>query len=109
VLTVLGILLAVFVLEGPWRIVAVVAGLTLDTAENVGLLWWSRRRRAAVGVETLVGQTAVVVTACRPRGHVRVAGEQWQAECAEGADPGERVVVVEVHGLLLTVRPHAVE
>jgi len=109
VLTVLSIVLAVFVLEGPWRIVAVVAGLTLDTAENVGLLWWSRRRRAAVGVETLVGQTAVVVTVCRPRGQVRVAGELWQAECVEGADPGEGVDVVAVHGLLLTVRPRAVE
>ena len=102
-LTVLAIILAVFVLEGPWRIVAVVAGLTLDMAENVGLLWWSRRRRAAVGVETLVGRTAVVVTACRPRGQVRVAGELWQAECADGADPGARVDVVAVHGLLLTV------
>jgi membrane-bound ClpP family serine protease len=109
VLTVIAILLAVFVLEGPWRIVAVVAGLTLDMAENVGLLWWSRRRRAAVGVETLVGQTAVVVTACRPRGQVRVAGELWQAECAADADPGERVDVVAVHGLLLTVRRRAVE
>jgi membrane-bound ClpP family serine protease len=109
VITVVAILLAVFVLEGPWRIVAVVAGLTLDMAENVGLLWWSRRRRAAVGVETLVGRTAVVVTACRPRGQVRVAGELWQAECAEGADPGERVEVVAVDGLLLDVRRIAAE
>ena len=108
-LTVIAILLAVFVLEGPWRIVVVVAGLTLDMAENVGLLWWSRRHRAAVGVETLVGRTAVVVTACRPRGQVRVAGELWQAECVDGADPGERVEVAAVDGLLLTVRPIAVE
>jgi membrane protein implicated in regulation of membrane protease activity len=104
VLTVVAIVLAVFVLEGPWRIVVVATGIALDVAENVGLLWWSRRRRATVGVETLVGRTAVVVTACRPRGQVRVAGELWQAECADGADPGERVEVEAVDGLLLTVR-----
>ena len=108
-LTVVAILLAVFVLEGPWRIVAVAAGLTLDVAENLALLWWSRRRRALVGAETLVGETAVVVTACRPCGQVRVAGELWQAICAEGADPGTEVDVVALDGLLLTVRPRTVE
>jgi membrane protein implicated in regulation of membrane protease activity len=38
-----------------------------------------------------------------------VAGELWQAECAEGADPGERVEVVAVDGLLLDVRRIAAE
>jgi membrane-bound serine protease (ClpP class) len=102
-LTLVSILLAVFVLDGPWRYAAVVTGVTLDIAENLVLLWWSRRRRAAVGVETLVGATAVVVTPCRPRGQVRVAGELWQAECPEGADPGERVEIRAVDGLTLRV------
>jgi membrane protein implicated in regulation of membrane protease activity len=104
VLTLLGIVLAIFVLDGPWRLAAVAAGLTLDVAENVALVWWSRRRRTAVGPETLVGSAATVVTACRPRGQVRVAGELWRAECAEGANPGERVVVSAVDGLTLTVK-----
>ena len=102
-LTVVSILLAIFVLEGPWRYAAVVTGLTLDLAENAALLWWSRRRRAAVGVDTLVGATAVVVTPCRPVGQVRVAGELWRAECPEGADPGDRVDVRAVDGLTLRV------
>jgi membrane protein implicated in regulation of membrane protease activity len=103
VLTLVSILLAVFVLDGPWRYAAVAAGVTLDIGENLVLLWWSRRRRAAVGVETLVGATAVVVTPCRPRGQVRVSGELWTAECPEGADPGDRVEVRAVDGLMLRV------
>ncbi|HEY3184111.1 MAG TPA: NfeD family protein [Gaiellaceae bacterium] len=102
-LTLVSILLAVFVLDGPWRYAAVVTGVTLDIAENLVLLWWSRRGRAAVGVETLVGATAVVVTPCRPRGQVRVAGELWAAECPEGADPGDQVEVRAVDGLELRV------
>jgi membrane protein implicated in regulation of membrane protease activity len=103
VLTVVSILLAIFVLEGPWRYAAVVTGLSLDLAENAALLWWSRRRRAAVGVDTLVGATAVVVSPCRPTGQVRVGGELWRAECPEGADPGDRVEVRAVDGLTLLV------
>jgi membrane protein implicated in regulation of membrane protease activity len=103
VLTVVSILLAIFVLEGPWRYAAVVTGVTLDLAENAALLWWSRRRRAAVGIQTLVGATAVVVTPCRPHGQVRVAGELWGADCPDGADPGDEVEIRSVDGLTLRV------
>jgi len=66
-----GILLAIFVLPSPWGIVAVVAGGLIDVAESLALLRWSRRRRAATGVETLIGRTAVVSSPTQ----VRVAGE----------------------------------
>ena len=97
------VLLALFVLPGPWNVVAVAAGLAVEVGET--WLWWrlSRRRRPAVGVETLVGARATVVTPCRPRGQVRVAGELWQATSAEGADPGDAVRVVAVDGLELVV------
>ncbi len=98
-----GILLAVFVLPSPWGIVAVVAGGTLDVAESLVLLRWSRRRRAATGAEALVGRTAVVATPCRPVGQVRVAGERWAARSAGGADPGDEVVVRGVEGLTLLI------
>jgi membrane protein implicated in regulation of membrane protease activity len=105
-LTLIGIGLAAFVLEGPWRWVAIAVGATLDTAENGVRWWWSRRRRPQVGVERLRGATAVVLTPCRPLGQVRVAGEVWRAECPEGADPGAQVEVVAVDEptLTLTVR-----
>jgi membrane protein implicated in regulation of membrane protease activity len=98
-----GILLAVFVLPSPWGVVAVVAGGLLDIAENLVLLRWSRRRRAATGAEALIGMTAVVTSPCRPVGQVRVSGELWAARSAAGADPGDEVVIRGVDGLTLLV------
>jgi membrane-bound serine protease (ClpP class) len=99
------LLLAVFVLPSPWGVVALGVGLSLELGE--AWFWWrlSRRRRPVVGVEALVGARATVVTACRPQGHVRVAGELWQARCDAGADPGDAVRVVSVNGLELVVAP----
>jgi membrane-bound serine protease (ClpP class) len=98
-----GILLAIFVLPYPWGIVAVVGGGTLDIAESLLLMRWSRRRRAVTGVEALVGRTAVVVTACLPIGQVRVAGELWRARSDRGAAPDDEVVVRAVDGMTLLV------
>lgn len=95
--------LAVFVLPSPWGIVAVAVGGLVEGAEAV-LLWrWSHRRAPAVGVVALVGAEAVVATACRPLGQVRIKGEIWQARCDAGADEGARVRVIAVEGLLLLV------
>jgi membrane protein implicated in regulation of membrane protease activity len=101
----LSILLAVFVLEEPWNWVAVAAGATFEVAETGGLIWWSKRRRVAVGTETLVGRRAVVSADCMPEGQVRVAGEIWRARCDVGAGVGDAVVVREVRGLTLVVDP----
>ena len=97
------IFLAAFVLPSRWTIPLVAGATVLEVAET--WFWWtiSHRGRPKVGVETLVGAEAEVVTPCRPRGQVRVAGELWQASCAEGANPGEQVRVVEVRGLELVV------
>jgi len=97
------ILLAIFVLPSPWGIVAIVVGGTLDVAESVALLWWSKRRKAVTGAQALVGRKAIVVTPLRPLGQVRVAGELWAARSESGADPGDEVVVREVDGLTLLV------
>lgn len=95
--------LAVFVLPSPWGIVAVAIGGVVEIAEAV-LLWrWSHRRAPAVGVTALIGTDAVVATACRPLGQVRIKGEIWQARCDGGADEGATVRVTAVDGLLLLV------
>jgi len=73
----------------------------LDIAESLVLLRWSRRRRAAVGAEALLGERGVVVS----QTHVRVRGELWRARSATQLDPGEEVEVAEVDGLTLEVRP----
>ena len=53
-----------------------------------------KHRRRAVGAETLIGRDALVTTACRPSGQVRLDGELWEARCEAGADAGETVTVV---------------
>ena|SRR5215218_10659900 len=98
------IVLAILVVPAPWGIVVVAAGALLELGE--AWFWWrrSRRRRPAVGVESLVGMRATAVTPCRPDGRVRIAGELWQARCIDGADQGDSVEVVAVDGLTLFVR-----
>jgi membrane protein implicated in regulation of membrane protease activity len=56
-----------------------------------------------MGPETLVGSVGQVVTPCMPLGQVRLQGELWRARCAEGADVGEQVRVLDLDGLTLVV------
>jgi membrane-bound serine protease (ClpP class) len=94
------ILLAIFVVPEAWRIPVVLAGVTVEAAEAVGGVWWSRRRRARVGAEAMVGARAVVLE----DGWVRVAGERWRARADGPLEPGSAVVVEAVDGLTLVVR-----
>ena len=102
---VIAVLLAFFVLPSPWGYVAVAAASVVEVAEVAAFIWYSKRRRAVVGAEALVGTTARVVAECRPEGSVRVHGELWRARCATGAAVGEDVVVRHVEGLTLVVEP----
>lgn len=100
-----GLLLALLVLDQPWSWLAVGLGATWEIGEAALLVWWSKRRRAVVGAEALVGRRAVVAADCMPEGQVRVAGELWRALCYAGAGVGDEVVVREVDGLTLVVEP----
>ena len=53
----------------------------------------------------LVGQIGTTTTALTPRGSVLIAGEQWSAVSDSGVplSIGERVVILEVDGLVLKV------
>jgi membrane protein implicated in regulation of membrane protease activity len=105
VLFLIAILLAVFVLPSPWGLVAVVVAAALDIAETAFFIWWSKRRRASVGVNTLVGKRGVAVSDLWPDGQVKVSGEIWRARCEGGCDAGTEVVVRSVEGLTLAVEP----
>ena len=65
----------------------------------------SRRERRADVVDSMVGETGSVTVALDPRGAVRVASDTWTAISADGSriDAGERVIVVGIDGLVLTV------
>lgn len=101
----IALLLAIFVLPSPWGLAAVVVGGALDIAETGIFMWWSKRRRAVVGVESLVGKTGIASSDLWPEGQVRIAGELWKARCDGGCDVGTRVVVRSVEGLTLVVDP----
>jgi membrane-bound serine protease (ClpP class) len=105
VLFLIALLLAIFVLPSPWGLIAVVVAALLDIGETGVFLWWSKRRKSAVGVETIVGRRGVAVGRLWPEGQVRVDGEIWRALCPDGCDAGADVVVRSVEGLTLVVDP----
>ena len=105
----IAILLLVFVLDPPASIIVLAVGCVLEVVEVFFLRRWSkridRRTKATTGPEAMVGQAAEVVKECRPAGTVRIAGELWEAHCAQGAGPGQSVEVKGVDGLTLVVAP----
>ncbi len=66
----------------------------------------SQRQRAATGSAGMIDQAGRALTAIAPGGEGRVAthGEIWSATAAEPITEGDRVQVVAVNGLTLTVR-----
>jgi membrane protein implicated in regulation of membrane protease activity len=99
------LLLAIFVLPSPWGAVAVAGAVVFDTAESLVLIHWSKRRRAAVGAEALIGKHAIAVDALTPEGQVKLDGELWRARCTGYAAPGTPLVVTGIDGLTLEVEP----
>ena len=102
---VVSLALALFVVPDGWALPVVVAGVVIELAETGLFLWWSQRRKASVGVETLVGRRAVAVAPLRPTGHVKVGGELWGARSTSPVERGQEVVVEAVDGLVLVVVP----
>jgi membrane protein implicated in regulation of membrane protease activity len=104
-LFVIAVILAVFVVPAPWGLVLVGVAALVEIGETFFWVWLSKRRRIQMGAETLIGAPALVVSPCRPDGQVRLRGELWGARCEAGADPGERVRVLDRDGLILLVEP----
>jgi membrane protein implicated in regulation of membrane protease activity len=101
------IALALFVLPPGWGIALVVIAAAIEVAEVGFWIRFLRRYRIATGKEALMGTSAEVIEACRPRGRVRFRGEIWHAECDAGAEVGRRVTVTGIHGLTLHVEPES--
>jgi membrane-bound serine protease (ClpP class) len=102
-ITLAAVILALTVLPAPWGVIAVAGAFGADVLETVVLVRWSRRRRAAVGAEALVGRRGLVVRTLAPQGQVRLDGELWQARAERVVEPGQEVVVRRVDGLVLHV------
>lgn len=63
----------------------------------------AQRQKTTTGAEGLIGQIGTVRTSLKPEGSVLVGGELWSAQCEDGADPGDKVRVRAVKGLMLFV------
>jgi len=62
------------------------------------------RAKPQTGMEGLIGEVGVVEKPIDPEGLVFVHGEYWRAVSNQRLEPGERVAVEEVNGLVLKVR-----
>jgi len=94
-----------FLAPHPWNLVVALVLFVLALPE---FFLWNRTvrgRQKVVGPQTLIGKTAEVRVACMPHGQVFVDGELWEADCAQGAAVGTRVLVRRVSGLTLEVEP----
>ena len=107
----MALLVAIFVglvfLDGTERWIVIAVGALVEVVELTVMLRYSRRRRPAVGSQTMVGRAAVAATDCAPHGQVRIDGEIWSASCPGGCVAGDPVTVTAVDGLILTVAPAA--
>jgi membrane-bound serine protease (ClpP class) len=103
VLFLIALLLAIFLIPSPWGIILVAGALVVDVIEVSVGLWYSKRRRATVGTDALLGVTGVAIDDLSPEGQVKVNGEIWRARCEEGCEAGSSVVVRAVNGLTLEV------
>ena len=66
----------------------------------------AQRSKPAIGVNTMIGQTAVTLGALDPRGQVSVLGEIWKAVSLSGKIlENEKVTVKEIKELTLYVVP----
>ena len=96
---VVAVLLAVFVLDGPWEWVVVAGGGVIEIGEAWFFVRWTQRRRPEVGVEALVGADGEMTDP----GWVSVRGELWRARSETPLHAGERVRIRAVEGLTLVV------
>jgi membrane protein implicated in regulation of membrane protease activity len=96
-----------FLFPAPWNLVVIACGVVAEVGEVVWGRRLARRWRPKTGPQTMIGETAEVVVACRPNGQVRVNGELWEATCAAGADVGDPVRVDALDRLTLVVVPVA--
>lgn len=86
-------------------IVTVVAIVVISMILLVRAVVRGQRRRPVSGTESLMGATAIVRSLLNPEGTVFVEGEIWNAilKGDEQAEIGEKVIIIGIDGLKLTV------
>lgn len=88
------------------QLIVTLASLALAVAGFLAALALrARRTPVRTGQEGLMHERGVARSALAPRGKVFVHGELWDAVAGEPIGVGERVEVVGIQGLTLSVRP----
>jgi len=87
-----------------WQIAIVVVCIIAFFAFVINRGIRAHRHQASVGREDLIGKTAEVKIALKPRGMVSIQGERWTAISETGwMKPEEEVIITKVEGLKLYV------
>jgi membrane-bound serine protease (ClpP class) len=103
VLLILVLILALVFLPLPWALLVIALTAVLELCLWFFGVRYSRRRRARVGVQTLIGTVGEAITSLTPDGQVKVDGEIWNAHGAPEIRAGDAVRVTAVKGLMLEV------
>jgi membrane-bound serine protease (ClpP class) len=107
-LLILALVLALLFLPWPWSLAVILAAACMEVAIAFFGIRYTRRRRAIVGLQMLVGQTGEAITALNPDGQVKLNGEIWNGHTSGIVALGEVVRVTAVHGLTVEVEPASV-
>lgn len=90
-----------------WPLIAVVAAVS--AAFFIGVVFMAlkaRRRRVVSGKEEMVGALGEALENFKGEGRVRVHSEEWRARSESPLKRGQKVKVIAIEGLMLTVEPH---
>ncbi len=99
----IALVLSLLFLPWPWNLVTIAIAAAAEVSLWFFGVTYSRRRRAQVGVQTMIGTTGEAITALMPKGQVKVDGTIWEARAEQGARPGDEIRVTAVDGLTLEV------
>ena len=88
----------------PWTSIGAIVATSLAFSLLVlRMLWRARRRPVQTGERGMLGERAMVLEWRNGRGRVLAAGERWQAIGDAPLEPGQRVRIVSIDGLVLRV------
>ena len=102
-LLILALILALVFLPLPWALLVIALAAVLELSLWFFGIRYSRRRKAQVGVQTLIGMTGEAISALEPDGQIKVDGEIWKAHGPAGIRAGDPVRITGVEGLTLEV------
>jgi membrane-bound serine protease (ClpP class) len=90
-----------------WPLIAAVALVSAVFFISVVIMAMKARQRTVVsGKEEMIGATGEALENFKSEGRVRVHSEEWRARTTVALKLGQKVKVVKIEGLILTVEPY---